>query len=95
MDRVDKSKIKWAQDLARSFPISQYTSPENSKLFNTITLLLWQYAREQGLQEKLCQLAEPLEGNPPTINFEGRPISQDIANSLLEFDTIAGHVIPG
>jgi len=95
MQHLNKFKIDWAQNLAKRLPVFHYTSPENSRLFNTTTLLLWQYVQEQGLQEELNQLAEPSEGASPTINFEGRSISQDIANSLLEFDSINSHIPSG
>ena len=39
----------------------------------------------EGLLQKLV---EPTEGNPPTVISEGRLISQDLANSLLEYRAI-------
>src|SRR2546430_8843725 len=33
----------------------------------------------------LTHLEEPAVGNPPRLSWRGRPISQDLANSALEF----------
>lgn len=85
---LSEKEISDAKELAQKSPVF----PHRIKEFNLITLLLWQYAKNQGLEKELAQLSEPLEGSPPAISFEGRLISQDIANSLLEFDTIRGHI---
>ena len=63
-------------------------SPEQSVNYNTITLLMLNYVLANGGQAFLDQLDEPLLGNPPSIAFNGRQVSQDILNSLLEFMSI-------
>ncbi len=55
--------------------------------------LLWEYMRSQapGLAERL---AEPEYGNPIAVWRRGRLISQDLANSILEYAFIAAHAGP-
>lgn len=88
LSNLSKKEIANAKKFAHGLPVFPY----RTKDFNLITLLLWQYVKNQGLGEELARLEEPQEGSPPgAINFEGRLISQDIANSLLELDTIRQH----
>jgi putative sugar O-methyltransferase len=55
---------------------------------NFLTRLLWRYAqREAGVE--LGSLAEPAFGNPPAIYDGNRLISQDLANSVLEYRSYA------
>jgi putative sugar O-methyltransferase len=55
---------------------------------NFLTRLLWRYAeREAG--DQLGSLAEPAFGNPPAIRDGERLISQDLANSVLEYRSYA------
>lgn len=90
ISHLSQKEIASARKIAGKLPVF----PHRTKDFNLITLLLWQYVKNQGLEKKLAQLSEPLEGSPPAINFEGHLISQDIANSLLELDTIRRHTEP-
>ncbi len=55
---------------------------------NFLTRLLWQYA-ERELPDELAGLSEPPAGNPPRILHGGRPVSQDLANSVLEYRSMA------
>lgn len=58
---------------------------------NFLTRLIWRYAeREAG--DELSTIAEHAYGNPPEIFHGGRLISQDIANSVLEYRSFAGAV---
>ena len=90
VSNLSKKEISNAKKLAQRLPVF----PFRTKDFNLITLLLWQYVKNQGLEKELGQLSEPSEGSPPAINFEDRLISQDIANSLLEWDVIHKHITP-
>lgn len=56
--------------------------------YNLLTNLLWDYVEKTDVDDRLSQLSEPLEGNPPEVMRNGRLISQDLANSLLEYDAI-------
>jgi putative sugar O-methyltransferase len=59
-----------------------------SWVFNFLTNLLWEYARRNH-GEILDEIAEPPLGNPPQVVREGRLISQDLANSIIEYHSIA------
>lgn len=49
-----------------------------------LTLMLWEYAKRQ--DPTICRrLEEPVIGNPPGVYDEGKLISADLSNSILEF----------
>ena len=57
--------------------------------YNLLTHALWAYVSRCELAPQLLALEEPLEGNPPLIYDEKRrPKSQDLINSILEFDSV-------
>ena len=55
---------------------------------NFLTRLLWAYASRQ-MPRELATLAEPPVGNPPRISDGGKLISQDLADSVLEYGSFA------
>jgi putative sugar O-methyltransferase len=55
---------------------------------NFLTRLLWQYV-ERLAPDEVAALSEPEVGNPPSIGLGGRLISQDLANSVLEYRSVA------
>lgn len=62
---------------------------------NFLTRLVWQYAEREAPKE-IAALVEPSIGNPPDIRISGRLISQDLANSILEYqslETVASGVV--
>jgi putative sugar O-methyltransferase len=56
--------------------------------YNTLTNLLWDYVKKNDSEGLLERLSEPREGNPPEVMRNGRLISQDLANSVLEYEAI-------
>ena len=60
----------------------------DSASFNFITYLLWFYTEKVDKDKLLDGFEEPLLGNPPKIICKNKLISQDIANSILEFKSI-------
>jgi putative sugar O-methyltransferase len=60
----------------------------HSKSYTYLTRLVWEYALAHDPERLLERLEEPLEGNPPRLFRRGRLISQDLANSVLEFRSI-------
>ena len=56
--------------------------------YNMLTNLLWDYVQKHDSAGLLDQLEEPTTGNPPEIFRNGRLISQDLANSLIEYNAI-------
>jgi len=56
--------------------------------YNILTNLLWSYVEKNDTQGQLNRLVEPLEGNPLKVMRNGKLISQDLANSLIEYNAI-------
>jgi len=71
-------------------PSHNFMTKEQSAFFNMMTYLLWDYTERTVGTELLRQLEEPLEGNPPSFQLSGKTISQDLANSVLEYHSVAG-----
>lgn len=66
--------------------------PRTQQIFLQLyTRLLWRFAERADSEHVLRTLAEPLEGNPFQIFLDGRLISQDLANSVLEYTAIREH----
>ena len=59
---------------------------------NYLTYLLWAYASRNDPAGVLKKVDEPLEGNPPQIMRGRKLISQDLANSALEFMNVSAPV---
>ncbi len=74
--------------------VTQAKARGGSSQFYTITFLLWEYALKQGLGEILKSLSEPTEGNPLSVSIDGREMSQDLINSVLEYDSIMNSTPP-
>ena len=53
--------------------------------YNLLTKLLWAYVERNDPDRLLERLSEPLQGNPPRVFQGDRLISQDLANSFLEY----------
>lgn len=56
--------------------------------YNLLTHLVWNFARRHDPERLLDRLHEPDEGSPPQVRRDGRLISQDLANSMLEYRAI-------
>ena len=54
---------------------------------NFLTRLIWQFAARDAAAQ-IAVLSEPQFGNPPTIRMGARLVSQDLANSVLEYGSI-------
>lgn len=87
-----KNIVKDAGTYDLSIPLSQlfkkhdFLSREQSILFNSMTTLLYAYVKKK---TKLADLAEESTfGNSLFIEIEGKRISQDILNSVIEYDSI-------
>ena len=89
--------------LMRSLPFAQalriffsaFFSPRHelfkwyqSIYYNLLTKLLWAYVERNDPDNLLDRLREPLEGNPPRVFQGDRLISQDLANSFLEYQSV-------
>jgi putative sugar O-methyltransferase len=57
--------------------------------FIAFTRLLWRYAQAHDPLGLLRTIHEPLAGNPLPIQLDGQLVSQDLANSVLEYYSVA------
>ncbi|MEZ4668969.1 MAG: putative sugar O-methyltransferase [Anaerolineae bacterium] len=65
-----------------------YLPLKGSINYNLLTHLAWEFVSEQDDERLLDKLTEPQEGNPPRISVDNKLISQDLANSVLEYKSI-------
>ncbi len=65
------------------------TSPEAARTYTLFVGLLWWYATHDWPDDLPLRLSEPNLGAPVDIQLGGRRISQDLANSLREWQRIA------
>ncbi|MFA5159626.1 MAG: putative sugar O-methyltransferase [Candidatus Omnitrophota bacterium] len=57
--------------------------------YKYFVFLLWEYVKRIGSMDQIKELQEPKEGNPITVSWEGQNVSQDLANSLIEYYAIS------
>jgi len=89
---LSSDNIIWAREKAKTSTRHSLFTYEQSVLYNFITFMLWEFTKQQGNQ-KICDiLCEPLIGNPPVVNCDGKLISQDLANSILEYQSICAGI---
>jgi putative sugar O-methyltransferase len=50
--------------------------------------MLWEYVRRRDRLQMLDRLSEPTLGDPILVRHRGRDVSQDIANSVMEFYSV-------
>lgn len=56
--------------------------------YSVLTNLLWDFVEKRDTENLLGRLIEPSDGNPFEVIRDGRLISQDLANSVLEYKAI-------
>ncbi len=83
----------WARAQVVDAPVHALFGAERSRAFNFMTFLLFRFLKQQVGDELLAGLAEPLVGNPPAVLIDGRPVTQDLANSTLEFDSVRSGIL--
>ena len=64
----------------------------NPRIYSIYMGLLWQYVLMKDLVGCLNICDEPLIGEPIPVNYKGKLISQDLAISTLELNSIAKHI---
>lgn len=69
-------------------PRHEYLKKRHTIYYNVLTNLLWKYVEKHDDEDLLGKLIEPTEGNPLVVRQNGRLISQDLANSVLEYKAI-------
>jgi len=88
----DWPSIRWgAGAVDPSLPLSRHQQKELA----IFTRMLWRLAERTDQQGLLRNLEEPAEGTPFPFHWRGKLISQDLANSLLEYYAIREHFAPG
>ncbi len=70
-----------------SFPLNR-TQQRELMIF---TRMLWKFTERIDSEHLLTHIDEPTEGNPFRIFLNGKLISQDLANSVLEYYSICEH----
>lgn len=72
----------WRQD--KNLPFDRFTQTA----FAIFSKMLWRYAERRDYAHLLAETEEPAFGNPFSLYLNGRLISQDLANSCLEYYAI-------
>jgi len=67
----------------------------NSFIYNLLSYFIWEYVLRNDENHILSKLDEPLEGNPIRLFRKKKLISQDLANSVLEYKSIISHLKSG
>ena len=77
------------REMAVALPDDPHFPWRNQRAYRYLVLLLWAYTQTVDVLGHLQRLEEPPEGDPLTVPVEGRRASQDLANSLLEYYSMA------
>lgn len=86
---LPKEDIELARKRAAVSKPHDFITKKQSEFYNFLTYLIWDYAEKTVGTEKMARLSEPDEGNPLSVKLAGRNISQDLANSLLEYYSVS------
>ena len=73
---------------ALAAPRHELLKRRHTVFYNMLTNLLWAYVEKNDTDGYLKRLVEPLEGNPLIVMRNDRLVSQDLANSLIEYKAI-------
>ena len=71
----------------QSFPLNRHQQRE----LVVFTRMLWKFTERIDSERLLSRIGEPSEGNPLKIYLNRKLISQDLANSVLEYYSIREH----
>lgn len=88
IDNSSKDTVKSALKKAEESNLPPCFTRDQGVMYNFTTLLLWEYLFKIGLGRYLSNLSEPAEGNPISVQIDGRDISQDLLNSVIEFSSV-------
>lgn len=89
--RVSAEDIALAKSLAATSPKHAFFSLEQSRFYNYATYLFWRYLLLEGAEDILEKVGEPGLGNPLAVAIGQKLFSQDLANSILEYQSITLH----
>lgn len=80
------------QQIALSIPNDPTFDTAKQFSYHYFILLLWEYVKKIDNHHYLDKLAEPMEGNPILVTNNGKSMSQDLANSIIEYYSINEHL---
>jgi putative sugar O-methyltransferase len=66
----------------------EHFGPDGSASYNVFCSLLLNHVRKLPDAKRYLALEEPMLGNPATITHDGKQITSDLLNSLLDYDTV-------
>lgn len=87
MTSIDEDHEMW-----NMFGQNLLENKEKAAIYSFFVGLLWWYASLDDPLGLTNKLREPVMGNPIPVNFGKNLISQDLANSIIEFNTIFKHL---
>lgn len=67
---------------------SKFLKIRQTLIYNFLTYMLWDFSLRNDNNRILNRLSEPFEGNPPRLFSDKKLISQDLANSFFEYQSI-------
>ena len=85
------SWIDWLAMLPKSILSYDSTLPLSRRhqiVVQMLTRMLWRYTQRHDPKKLLDNISEPPEGNPFQVWMDGKLISQDVANSVLEYYSV-------
>lgn len=87
---LNVNPLKVLQFFVKSINNSSFKpfSKIDSAGFSFISYLIWEYVKKTDKNRYLMQLDESILGNPPPIYIDKKLVSQDLANSILEYKSI-------
>ena len=82
---LDPGVCSGLKTAARSMPNDPSFDLPDQSCYRYFVLLLWTYARRLDAAGYLDRLEEPQEGNPIAVEVNGRRVSSDLVNSVIEY----------
>ncbi len=77
--------IETCRQAAHAMPHDPTFNTQEQFSYFYFIFLLWEYVKKIDRKHYLEQLEEPSEGNPLLVSLNGKNMSQDLANSLIEY----------
>ena len=87
--QLGRGACEQLRQMAAELPDDPQFDWSNQRAYRYFVLLLWSYTKNIDVMRHLDRLEEPVEGHPVTVPFDGRRASQDLANALLEYYSMA------
>lgn len=87
--RLEPAVVEKLREQAWSLPDDPNFIVADQKYYRFFVLLLAEYVRTRDSEHLLTRIKEPAEGNPVVVPFRLGHVSQDIANSILEYYSIS------